>query len=385
MDSKSKSKTSKLIVLMHKFLVFFPVVLILSLILIIFIGYYFTYLEFQLAGGFQYRQNPIKYENQKDYYHSKGLFLLIVMCVTLPLLLISLLRTIFENPGFFPSPLDLEYKIIQKHNRNLPMLKSNSLRMEETQLLGEGNRQNFLSNFNKIVSNGPLTNIENEVLRNDIGLVLAEDHSKSKDTSLVVDYEEIQHDVFEAFRNAELSKVMLCGTCLRMKVERSHHCRQCGKCVLKMDHHCPWLANCIGFRNYKYFCLTHFWGMVGTLVVALSYFESIFYFHEAEESSLAVCWFSLFLYMCNLSLMCFLTWLIWVNWRLVFLGQSVIESADKERFPSTKSLNVYDLGYYRNFCKVFGRNPLVWFLPFCPNYEEMGYTFESIYNNPSFR
>ena len=44
-----------------------------------------------------------------------------------------------------------------------------------------------------------------------------------------------------------------CTHCLKFKPDRTHHCRQCGRCVLKMDHHCPWLSNCIGFRNHKFF------------------------------------------------------------------------------------------------------------------------------------
>ena len=45
----------------------------------------------------------------------------------------------------------------------------------------------------------------------------------------------------------------MCQRCLRTKPDRCHHCSQCNKCILKMDNHCPWVANCIGFYNYKYF------------------------------------------------------------------------------------------------------------------------------------
>jgi palmitoyltransferase len=31
-----------------------------------------------------------------------------------------------------------------------------------------------------------------------------------------------------------------CSTCLTWKPDRTHHCREVGRCVRKMDHFCPW-------------------------------------------------------------------------------------------------------------------------------------------------
>ena len=65
------------------------------------------------------------------------------------------------------------------------------------------------------------------------------------------------------------------------------------------------------------------------------------------------------------------------NLKLILNGMTVIEFNDKERFPSTKLNNIYDLGYFRNLKTVFGDNPLIWLLPFWANYKGLGIVYET--------
>ena len=167
-----------------------------------------------------------------------------------------------------------------------------------------------------------------------------------------------------------------CHTCLIYRPPGVSHCKLCNFCIERFDHHCPWLANCIGFRNYKFFCLVHLYGIIATLCIAFTYWEVIVNYNLHFDTNIFQVFYSSFIYVCNLGLFGFLLWLFLVNWNLVLSGETVIEHSDRERFPSAKNENVYNLGAYRNFTTVFGRNPLVWFIPFFPNYAGKGIVYE---------
>mmetsp|Transcript_10237 Transcript_10237/g.23083 ORF Transcript_10237/g.23083 Transcript_10237/m.23083 type:complete len:355 (-) Transcript_10237:111-1175(-) len=58
-----------------------------------------------------------------------------------------------------------------------------------------------------------------------------------------------------------------CAKCGLSKPPRAHHCSVCRRCILKMDHHCPWVNNCVGYGNYRYFCLFMLWMALGSIFV----------------------------------------------------------------------------------------------------------------------
>ncbi len=66
-----------------------------------------------------------------------------------------------------------------------------------------------------------------------------------------------------------------CKKCNFAKPGRTHHCSVCKSCVMRMDHHCPWLANCVGYRNYRYFVCFLIWVAVTTSYVALLCLPSV--------------------------------------------------------------------------------------------------------------
>lgn len=44
-----------------------------------------------------------------------------------------------------------------------------------------------------------------------------------------------------------------CDKCHNWKPDRTHHCKELGRCVRKMDHYCPWAGGIIAETTHKYF------------------------------------------------------------------------------------------------------------------------------------
>mmetsp|Transcript_66579 Transcript_66579/g.206252 ORF Transcript_66579/g.206252 Transcript_66579/m.206252 type:complete len:331 (+) Transcript_66579:173-1165(+) len=158
-----------------------------------------------------------------------------------------------------------------------------------------------------------------------------------------------------------------CKWCGKYKPDRCHHCRVCKTCILKMDHHCPWVNNCVGFRNYRHFCLfLLFLAAACSFVVAVFLRYGLLFRpparHEGVDAHLAQEWMlASFLICCTILVA--LGILGGFHAYLVLTNQTTIEFHGNcaARWATWKTgekfRNPYDLGVCRNFQQVFGPNP----------------------------
>lgn len=64
------------------------------------------------------------------------------------------------------------------------------------------------------------------------------------------------------------ASLRFCRATKAIKPDRSHYCSMTKQLILKMDHYCPWVANCIGYGNYKFFVLFLFYAVSYCISIA---------------------------------------------------------------------------------------------------------------------
>lgn len=168
-----------------------------------------------------------------------------------------------------------------------------------------------------------------------------------------------------------------CKHCSRLKPPRAHHCSVCRRCVLKMDHHCPWINNCVGWGNYRHFCLFMLYLALSCLFVITTFFplfyQALFYPRRLRymDRGMKQCITTSFMIAC--SILIALSILGGFHVYLVLTNQSTIEfqlnllKRKEARKNGEYFRNPYDMGRRRNFQSVFGPNAFcrfVWMMPY---------------------
>jgi len=179
----------------------------------------------------------------------------------------------------------------------------------------------------------------------------------------------------------------LCHKCHSLKPARTHHCSVCKRCVIKMDHHCPWINNCVGWGNYRYFCLfmLYLWlSCMYVVTLSIGLFLETFMGLRRYVASRRNSGFKMSLtladvqcvslsFMLSLCISLALLGLGGFHMYLVVTNQTTIEfhtnmgKKDSAKKQGDFWRNPYDLGMNKNFQQVFGCNRfsrLVWMMPY---------------------
>jgi len=160
-----------------------------------------------------------------------------------------------------------------------------------------------------------------------------------------------------------------CKWCNHHKPDRCHHCRVCRSCILRMDHHCPWIANCVGFRNHKFFFLLVFYAAVtcGFIVCTMSESWCDVLYGETSQTHRFLTVFGMTLTVTiGILLQLFFTFHV----RLMLVATTTIEFCEKRnRYGSggrLLSMPDYRTGLLEDVRAVLGPCTLCWFLPIMP-------------------
>lgn len=151
-----------------------------------------------------------------------------------------------------------------------------------------------------------------------------------------------------------------CHKCSKFKPDRSHHSSNSGRCVLKMDHYCPWVANDIGYFNYKFFVLTLFYSAITLIFLTATLaptvktslddanipFEQVFFIFLGSA-------LSFFVLAIVGPFFLFHSWLVSIN-------STTIEYCEKRRSGAEFA---YDLGLVENIRQAMGDQVLLWLVP----------------------
>ena len=158
-----------------------------------------------------------------------------------------------------------------------------------------------------------------------------------------------------------------CTFCQQYKPARAHHCSDCQMCCLKMDHHCVWLNNCVGFRNYKLFYLTSFYGtLLCALVFATLLQILIWQLVNSRLVGISVQFLILTVFAAVLGLGCLI--LFGFHTYIIVIGRTTIEEITWKEYTDSQRTRQkpldYNMGVRRNVIDALGPKWYLWLVPY---------------------
>ncbi|GAW79979.1 palmitoyltransferase [Plasmodium gonderi] len=170
----------------------------------------------------------------------------------------------------------------------------------------------------------------------------------------------VEPDINRIKEREQNGELRYCRHEKKYKPDRAHYCRITKRNILKMDHYCPWVANGVGFYNYKFFLLSIFYANLCCLYVEVNCYKSFpdlysnpnVLFNEVFYIFLEI---SLATIILLIIFPFFLFHLYLTSQNYTTLEFCVIGKRDKR--------SMYDLGVEENFKQVLGDQILMWFLP----------------------
>ena len=151
--------------------------------------------------------------------------------------------------------------------------------------------------------------------------------------------------------------VRWCAHCNAPKPIRAHHCTAMGECILRYDHYCPWVANAIGYYNYKFFVLFVLYAWLCCVWISLGFTPMMVTHHNLGGAKVDITWGASMAWVLALSFGVSLTLFGGLHLYFVYTANTSVEATFK------RSRNMFDRGNKNNVSLVFGAIPRLWFVP----------------------